>query len=179
MVLRLSIRLQCELSQVQIPALANIFMFANCFVIVVLLHFFVQTHICNEIKNFTIPFDTLIDVVYLTYCKICNQLKGYQDTDLASLIDFFLNSFPGNVGRGDTMWWRQWECSLVQHDGRDGVWWSYACIWGGMASPYLPDWLYAQHTPRHQADWFLAPLQEKTTLGKLTKSSWTSQPFTA
>jgi len=41
------------------------------------------THYLSQ--NFAIPFAMLIYIVYLTYCKICDQFKGYKDTDLASL----------------------------------------------------------------------------------------------
>jgi len=37
------------------------------------------------VKRFAIPFAMFIYLVYLTYCKICDRLKRYKDTDLASL----------------------------------------------------------------------------------------------
>jgi len=53
------------------------------FVLEILL--FVQKHIiCHNILQ--INFAMLIYLVFFTYRKICDQLKGYIDTDLASLI---------------------------------------------------------------------------------------------
>ena len=37
------------------------------------------------LQNFAIPFAMLLDLVYLLYCKICDRLQGYKDTDLESL----------------------------------------------------------------------------------------------
>jgi len=37
------------------------------------------------VMKIAIPFAMLINLVYLTYCKICNRLQRYQDTDSASL----------------------------------------------------------------------------------------------
>ena len=60
-------------------------MFDICFVIVVCLLFVKnkQTHYLSQ--TFAIPFTILINLVYLRYCKIYDRLKGYKDTDLASL----------------------------------------------------------------------------------------------
>jgi len=55
-----------------------------CFVVVVFLLFCPKTNYLS--KHFAISFAMLIYVVYLTYCKICDRLWGYKDTDLASLI---------------------------------------------------------------------------------------------
>jgi len=53
-----------------------------CFVVVFFI-FCSKAH--NLSHNFAIPFVMLIYLVYLTYCKICDWLYGYKDTDLASL----------------------------------------------------------------------------------------------
>jgi len=42
-----------------------------------------KTHYLSQ--KFAIPFTILIYLVYLIYCKIYDRLKGYTDTDLASL----------------------------------------------------------------------------------------------
>ena len=42
-----------------------------------------KTHYLSQ--NVAIPFAMLIYLVYLTYCKICDPLYKYKDTDLASL----------------------------------------------------------------------------------------------
>jgi len=54
-----------------------------CFVVVVFLLFCPKTHYFSQ--KFPIPFTMLIYVVYLMYCKICDRLWGYKDTDRASL----------------------------------------------------------------------------------------------
>jgi len=48
---------------------------------------------CQNIiySHFANPFKMLIYLVYLTYCKMCDRLKGYQDTDLASFIKYDVN----------------------------------------------------------------------------------------
>ena len=46
--------------------------------------FLSKTHYLSQ--KYAIPFTMLIYLVYLTYCKICDRLEGYKDTDLASLI---------------------------------------------------------------------------------------------
>jgi len=51
--------------------------------VVVFLLFCPKTHYLSQ--KFAIPFTLLINLVYLTYYKICDRLKGYKDTDLASL----------------------------------------------------------------------------------------------
>ena len=64
-----------------IPGSGTGFMFdIFCFVVVVFLLFLnPKTHYLSH--NFAM----LIYIVYFTYCKICYRLKGYTDTDLASL----------------------------------------------------------------------------------------------
>jgi len=42
-----------------------------------------KTHKLSQ--NAAISFAKLIYLVYLTYCKICDRLRGYKDTDLATL----------------------------------------------------------------------------------------------
>jgi len=42
-----------------------------------------KTHYLSQ--HFAIYFATLIDLVYLTHCKMCDGLYGFKDTDLASL----------------------------------------------------------------------------------------------
>ena len=49
-----------------------------------------KTH--DLLQNFAIPCAMLIYLVYLTYCKICDRLQGYKDTDLASLMLCILRS---------------------------------------------------------------------------------------
>jgi len=49
-----------------------------------------KTH--DLLQNFAIPCAMLIYLVYLTYCKICDQLQGYKDTDLAYLMLCVLRS---------------------------------------------------------------------------------------
>jgi len=51
-----------------------------CFVVVVFLLFLSKTHYFSQ--KFPIPFTILI---YLVYCKICDRLWAYNDTDLASV----------------------------------------------------------------------------------------------
>jgi len=53
-----------------------------CFVVVVFT-FWPKTHYLWH--NLAISLAMLIYLVYLTYCKKCDQLYGYKDTDLASL----------------------------------------------------------------------------------------------
>jgi len=36
-------------------------------------------------------------LVYLTYCKICDRLLGYEDTDLASLIEVCTSNFDNQT----------------------------------------------------------------------------------
>jgi len=45
--------------------------------------FLSKTHYLSQ--KFAILFTMLIYLVYLTYCKICDRLQGYKDTDLAYL----------------------------------------------------------------------------------------------
>ena len=58
-----------------------------CFIFFALLllcfTFLSKTHYLSQ--KFAIPFILLIYLVYFTYCKICDRLYGYKDTDLASL----------------------------------------------------------------------------------------------
>jgi len=76
------IRLGCKRYRVQFPAPARVFMFyilfCCCFVFTVCQ----KTHYLSQ--NVAIPFSLWIYLVYLTYCKICDRLYGYKDTDLAS-----------------------------------------------------------------------------------------------
>ena len=59
-------------------------MFDFCFVVVGF-SLFVQKHIiCHKILQN--PFAMLIYLLYLTYCKICDRLQWYKDTDLAKKI---------------------------------------------------------------------------------------------
>jgi len=56
------------------------------FVVLLLLGFYVfcpKTQYLSQ--KFAIHFTILIYLVYLTYCKICDRLLGYKDTDQASL----------------------------------------------------------------------------------------------
>ena len=46
-----------------------------------------KTH--DLLQNFAIPCAMLIYLVYLTYCKICDRLQGYKDTDLAYISAFW------------------------------------------------------------------------------------------
>jgi len=46
--------------------------------------FLSKTHYLS--RNFVIHLEMLIPLVYWTYCKICDRLQGYQDTDLAPYI---------------------------------------------------------------------------------------------
>jgi len=55
------------------------------FVFSCVLSLFWKTHYLS--RNVAIPIAMLIHSIYLTYCKICDRLKGYQDTDIASLTD--------------------------------------------------------------------------------------------
>ena len=74
--------LWCEKSRVQFLALVRvcfIFLFYYC----VLIFFGPKTHFL--LQNNAISFAKFIYLVYLTYCKICDRLWGYKDTDLASL----------------------------------------------------------------------------------------------
>jgi len=76
--------------RVQITAPASVFMFDFCFV-VVFYFCLVQKHILSQ--HFAISFAMLIYLVYLTYCKACDRLKGYTDTDMfkADLSDLFIS----------------------------------------------------------------------------------------
>ena len=56
------------------------------FFVVVVVFFCPKTHYLSQ--HFAILFAMLIYLVYLTYCKICDRLQGYKDTDLASLTKF-------------------------------------------------------------------------------------------
>jgi len=54
------------------------------FVLLLLCFYFMsKTHYLSQ--KFAIHFTILIYLVYLRYCKIYDRLKGYKDTDLASL----------------------------------------------------------------------------------------------
>jgi len=60
-------------------------MFDFLFVVVVVVFLLFLSKTLYLSQKFAIPFTLLIYLVYLTYCKMCDQLKGYKDTDLASL----------------------------------------------------------------------------------------------
>ena len=53
-----------------------------CFVVVVAT-FLSKTHYLS--RYFEIPCEVSNNLIYLTHCKICYRLRGYQDTDLAPL----------------------------------------------------------------------------------------------
>jgi len=53
-----------------------------CFVVVVFLPFCPKPHYLSQ--KFAISFAMLIYLVYLTYCNICDRLKGHKDTVLES-----------------------------------------------------------------------------------------------
>jgi len=55
------------------PRIRQVFLcFIFCFVVVVFLRFCKKKHDLSQ--KFAIPFTILIYLVYLTYCKICDQL---------------------------------------------------------------------------------------------------------
>jgi len=61
----------CDKTRVQCPALARVFMFIFCFVVVFLL--FVQKHIiCHN--NLVIPSAMVMFLEHIRYCKICDRL---------------------------------------------------------------------------------------------------------
>ena len=61
-----------------------------CFLALLLLCFYLFIYILFVTK-IAIPFAMLIHKVYLTYCKLCDRLKTYPYTDLASLIHVSLS----------------------------------------------------------------------------------------
>jgi len=70
-----------ERSRVQFPAPARVwFLFCCCCVFT----FLAKTLFLSQ--HFAISFAILIHLVYLTYCKICDLLYGYKNTDRASLM---------------------------------------------------------------------------------------------
>ena len=58
------------------------------FLLLLLFYFLSKTHYLSQ--KFAIPFALLIYLAYLPYCKIYDQLLGYQDTDRASLRNLVL-----------------------------------------------------------------------------------------
>jgi len=64
----------------------------DCFVLLLLIFLFLskKNNICYS-QSVSISFVMLIFLVFLTYCKICDRIKGQKDTDLASLNDVMIS----------------------------------------------------------------------------------------